>query len=244
MSGRLAGRTIVVTRATEQAGALRSRLAAEGAAVIEVPTIAVLDALDGGRALARALAAPWDWVVVTSPNGVRRLAVAAGTAAVSLSGLRVAVIGPGTADALRAAGVEPALVPVRAVAEGLVDEFPAGPGRVLVTQGDRARPTLVEGLRAHGWVVHPVVAYRTVDAPVPAEQLDGARRADAIAFTSGSTVEGWVSAAGPEATPPIVVSIGPVTTATANRLGVTVHATAEPHTLDGIVDALAVALAR
>lgn len=241
MSGRLAGRTVVVTRAAEQAGALRARLAAEGAVVIEVPTIAVVDALDGGRALAQAAGEGWDWVVVTSPNGVHRLAAAAGP---HLSGMRIAVIGPGTADALRAVGAEPALVASRAVAEGLLDEFPHGPGRVLVAHGDRARPTLVDGLRVRGWDVHAVVAYRTVVSPLPASQLIAARHADAIAFTSGSTVEGWVAAAGPGALPPVVVSIGPVTSAAADRLGIDVDCTADPHTLDGLVDALVTALDR
>jgi uroporphyrinogen-III synthase len=209
--------------------------------VLEVPTIAVVDA-DGGReALAAALGEAWDWVVVTSPNGVERVAAAAGD---HLRQLRIAVIGPGTAAALRRAGAEPGLVAPRAVAEGLLDAFPAGPGRVLVAQGDRARAALVDGLRARGWEARAVVAYRTVLRPVPPVEAAAARRADAVAFTSASTVEGWVAGAGAQWLPPVVVSIGPVTTEAAARLGIAVHATADPHTLDGLVDALAGALSR
>jgi uroporphyrinogen-III synthase len=238
--GRLAGRTIVITRAAGQSGELRARLEGEGGSVVEVPTIDVVDAPDGHAALAAALGERWDWVVVSSPNGVERLAAAAGD---DLARLRIAVVGPGTAAALRTAGAEPALVPSRAVAEGLVEAFGPGPGRVLVAQGDRARPVLADGLRSLGWEVHTVVAYRTVTRRVPPHQLDAARRADAIAFTSASTVEGWVAATGSQARPPVVVSIGPVTTAAAVRLGLPVDATADPHTLDGLVDAISAALA-
>jgi uroporphyrinogen-III synthase len=238
--GRLAGRTIVITRTAGQASPLRTKLEAEGAAVVAVPTIAVVSD-EGTDALAGALAEVWDWVVVTSPNGVASLTAASAPA---LSHQRIAVVGPGTADALRGAGAEPGLVAPRAVAEGLLEAFPTGPGRVLLVQGDRARPVLADGLRAAGWDVRHLVAYRTVDRPVSAEEASAARAADAIAFTSASTVESWVASAGVAALPAVVVSIGPVTTAAAQRLGVGVHATAEPHTLDGLVDAIVAALNR
>lgn len=240
-AGRLAGCTIVITRAADQAPALRARLLSEGASVVDVPTIAVEDAAGGAAALAAALAERWDWVVVTSPNGAARLAAAS---ADGLGHPRVAVVGPGTADALRAAGIEPALVAARAVAEGLLAVFPPGPGRVLVVQGDRARSTLTDGLQAAGWDVHLVVAYRTVDRPVTVDEAVVSRAADAIAFTSASTVESWMRSAGAGSLPSLVVSIGPVTTAAATRLGVNVDATADPHTLDGLVEALALALGR
>jgi uroporphyrinogen-III synthase len=240
-AGRLAGCTIVITRAAEQASTLRTRLVSEGATVVDVPTIAVEDATGERAALTAALAEPWDWIVVTSPNGAARLAAASPD---GLGDLRVAVVGPGTADALRATGTEPALVATRAVAEGLLSVFPRGPGRVLVVQGDRARPALVDGLRAAGWDVHHVVAYRTVDRPVTEREAAVARAAQAIAFTSASTIESWMRSAGAASLPSLVVSIGPVTTAAATRLGVTVDATADPHTLDGLVEALALALDR
>jgi uroporphyrinogen-III synthase len=62
--------------------------------------------------------------------------------------------------------------------------------------------------------------------------------ADAIMFTSASTVEHWVAAAGTDATPPVVVTIGPVTSAAAAALGLAVTAEADPHTIDGLVAAL------
>jgi uroporphyrinogen-III synthase len=185
----------------------------------------------------------WDWVVVTSPNGADRAVAAAGGRAAALA-VRWAVVGPGTADALAGHGIHAALVPDRFVAEGLLDAFPAPPagGRVLLAQAEAARPVLSDGLRARGWEVRTVVAYRTVPVVPPAEVLRSASGADAIAFTSGSTVDAFVAAAGIGAVPAAVVTIGPVTTAAAVGHGLTVAAEADPHTLEGLVEAVVGAL--
>jgi uroporphyrinogen-III synthase len=237
----LAGRRVVVTRATEQAGRLTALLEAAGATVVEVPTIAFVDPPDGGVALRSALSEPWDWVVVTSPNGARRAVAAAGGRASALS-LAWAVVGPGTAEALLAAGVRPALVPERFVAEGLLEAFPPPPvegsGRVLLAQAEAARPVLAEGLRERGWEVTSVVAYRTVEVHPTEDQVASTLDADAVAFTSASTVRGFAGALDLDRPIPPVVAIGPVTADAARALGLDVAAVAEPHTLEGVVDAL------
>jgi uroporphyrinogen-III synthase len=242
----LAGRRVVIARAGDQIGRLRELLVAEGAEVIEVPTIAVVDPDDGGAALRTSMRDLWDWVVVTSPNGAERAVAAAGGRAAAHA-VRWAVVGPGTADALAAHGMRPALVPERFVAEGLLDVFPrppaAGGGRVLVAQAEAARPVLVEGLRAAGWEVVAVVAYRTMPIVPPPDQLAAAASADAVLFTSGSTVDAFVAAAGTRAVPRTVVAIGPVTAEAARRHGLVVAAVATPHSLEGLVVATVEALA-
>lgn len=239
----LAGRTVVVTRARAQAGELSERLRACGAVVVEVPTIDVVDPADGGQSLAAAAAAVvggrYDWVALASANAACRLVAAGGFPAP----VKVAVVGPGTAAALVAAGVVADLVADRYLAAGLVDAFPVGVGSVLLPQAEGARPTLAEGLRAKGWTVAPVVAYRTVPVDVPREVAARARSADAIAFTSASAVLAFVDSAGPGALPPVVACIGPVTAAAAAGRGVAVSIVATEHTLDGLVAALASALA-
>ena len=238
--GRLSGRTVVIARATEQSGRLRELLEAEGTAVLEVPTIAIEPPVDGGATLREALRDLWDWVVVTSPNGADRAVAAAGGRAAAHA-VRWAVVGPGTADALAAHGIRPALVPDRFVAEGLLEVFPRAPagggGRVLVAQAQAARPVLVEGLRVAGWEVEAVVAYRTVPVVPPPEQLADVRSADAVLFTSGSTVDALVQVAGAEAVRGRVVVIGPVTAEAAERHGLGVAAVASPHSLEGLVAA-------
>jgi uroporphyrinogen-III synthase len=257
---------VVVTRAAEQASTLVGRLREKGATVIEVPTIAIAEPLDGGAALAAAVdhVDTYDWVVLTSTNGAARfLAALAASAAgaadragpAGLAGpagaadgdrptpaVAVAVVGPGTAAAVRAAGIEPALVPERFVAEGLLAAFPPGPGRVLLPQAEAARPVLADGLAAAGWTVDAVVAYRTVAADVAPALLERARGADAITFTSGSTVTGYLAAAGAGAVPAVVACIGPVTADAATAAGIAVTAVAAEHTIDGLVAALEASL--
>ncbi len=130
----LLGRRVVVTRARAQAGELVARLAALGAATVEVPAIEIVDPDDGGAALAAAVerlaVGDYDWLVLTSPNGARRLLDAlarAGRDARALGGVRLATIGPGTAAALAGARLVPDLVPPRYVAESLLDAFPDPP---------------------------------------------------------------------------------------------------------------------
>ena len=251
----LAGRTVVITRAKAQSATLHAALVAQGATVIEVPVLVIDAPRDGGRALRHAVAhiERYDWIVLTSPNGVDAFVDAftgafAGVPAEHRLAIDVpiAVVGSGTAARLEQHGLHAALLPERFVAEGLVDAFPSRAeavpsdrGHVLVAQAEAARPIVVDGLRAKGWTVDAVVAYRSVAAPVDPAAIALARTADAIAFTSASTVERYLDAAGRDAVAPVVASIGPVTTAAARTLGIDVTIEAEPHTIDGLVAALA-----
>jgi uroporphyrinogen III methyltransferase / synthase len=236
----LFGRTVVVTRARAQASSLLARLRELGAATVEVPAIRIDDPADGGAALRAAVAdlASNDWVVVTSPNGARRL-LAECRDARAFGATEVAAIGPGTADALREGNVEADLVPERFVAEGLLEVFPdppAGGGRVLITRAAEARDVLPEGLRDRGWDVTVVEAYRTVQGQPTDAELTAVAEADVVTFTSSSTVRNFLAVC--DAVPPLVACIGPVTAATAREHGLTVDVEADVHTVDGLLDAL------
>ena len=235
----LFGRTVVVTRTAEQAGELSGRLRRLGAQVLEVPTIAVTEPADGGAALRDAVArvADYEWVVLTSPNGARRFCAELRDGR-DLAGVRLAAIGPGTADVLAEHHLVCDLVPERFVAEGLLEVFPAPSGRntVLLARAEVARDVLPEGLAAAGWDVDVVTAYRTQPAQVTAGTVEQVAAADAITFTSSSTVTNFVATGAP--VPPVVAAIGPVTAATAQEAGLTVTVEAGVHTLDGLVDAL------
>jgi uroporphyrinogen III methyltransferase / synthase len=243
----LFGRRVVVTRARKQAHELVVRLQAQGAATVEVPAIEIRDPADGGAALAAAAGrlGDYDWVVLTSPNGARRLLDAVrdrGLDARAFAGARLAAIGPGTAEALAGATLVVDLVPPRFVAESLLDAFPgpsaAGGGRVLLVRAAVARDVLPEGLRGKGWDVDVVEAYRTEQAPLAEEHAAAVSGADVVTFTSSSTVTNFVGAMGDRPIPPAVVAIGPITAATAREHGLAVDAEAEIHTIDGLVDAL------
>ncbi len=254
----LFGRRVVVTRTRAQASELSRALAELGAEPMEVPVIEVGPPSDGGAALRRALASIGDaaWLVLTSPNGVERTFAEIPDTRV-LGGVRVAAIGPGTAAALARYRVVADLVPERFVAESLLSAFPDPPSdgdspsnrrrrerrRVVISRAEAARQVLPDGLRARGWEVEVVPAYRTVAATVDPAVRAAVATADAITFTSSSTVARFVEALGPEAVPPVVACIGPITAATARDLGLAVDVEATEHTIAGLVAALRAHLA-
>ncbi len=241
----LRGLRIIVTRASEWAGEFSQRLAALGAQPLEMPAIRIAPVEDTGP-LDGAIAqlSGYDWAIFTSQNGVsafwQRLE-ALGLDGRALHPLRIAAIGPATAAALRARGIEPDYVPEEFVAEAILAGIGDVAGqRILLPRADIARPLLAEGLRARGAIVDEIAAYRTLPADGPLPDPDRLRQADAITFTSSSTVRHFVQAAGgPEALRGLVVAcIGPITAATCREVGLTPHVVAEEYTLEGLVQAL------
>ena len=241
----LAGRTVLVTRAVEQADDLVRALERLGATVIVAPAIQIVPAR--GAALARAMQGLADgrfaWVTLTSPRTVDAIAEHLRPREVSAN---VAAIGEGTREAFRRwARRDPDLVPGTFTTAALARSFPRGQGRVLCPRADVAPPGLEEALAAKGWRPTRVVAYRTrMPRSLPAAARDALRRGavDAVTFTSASTVRGFVRALGSTRGNPRVVCIGPVTAAEARRRGFTVHAVARPHTVEGLVRAVERAL--
>ena len=244
----LTGLTVLVPRARDQASDFSALLRSRGAEPLEVPTIeirpvATTDELD--RAVEDLAAGHFDWVVLTSVNGVAALrarAEASGRGPAALGAARVAAVGPATEAALRAWGVAPDLVPEVATTAALGHAFPAGPGAVLLARADLANPELAVILRAKGWEATGVVAYHTVPLgrldPAARRRLDGGE-VDWVAFTASSTVEGFLRGYGGPPPPGVrVAAIGPVTADTARSAGIPVATTATEHTIGGLVEAI------
>lgn len=245
--GPLAGRVVLVTRPQDQGRSLAARLRSLGAEAIEAPAIEVRGAEDPAlldRALAEAAAGRFAWIVFTSAAGVRIWFERTGSLGAERPRARVAAVGDATAEALREGGVEADLVPDPFTTEALGRTFPQGRGRVLLPRADLASTGLEDALREKGWTPVRLDAYRVRPArALPPEAEDALRkgRVDGVTFSSPSTVEGFVRLAGP-VSGPTIVCIGPVTAAAAHRAGFPVAAVAEPHTEDGLVDALVRAL--
>jgi len=228
----LAGHRVVVTRAAERADELVSLLVAEGATAVVVPLIEIVFEPVAVATLAALKPTEFDWLVVTSPNGARAYLDAHTTAPT-----RVAAVGATTAAALAVGGLSTTLVPTDQRALGLLAEFPAGSGRVLLVQSADAEPTMAAGLQQAGWQVTAVSPYRSAPAPQSARQQLAALSADAVMFASGSAARAWVAVFG-QTTPPIVVTIGPRTAAAAEQVGLKVSLVAADHSLPGLVAAL------
>lgn len=254
----LHGRRVLVPRTRHQAGRLSSRLRALGADPVEAATIALAPTREPDRLdeeLVRMRDGAHDWVALTSTNAVdalfTRLAALEGDAR-WFARTRLAVVGSGTADALAQHGLRADLLPARFTTAGLAEALtqrgaPSTAVSALLPRADIATPTLSAALVEAGWQVTEVEAYRTV----PAEALDEAVRndlrsgaLDAVALASSSTVRNLVALLGAAPHPDVsVVSIGPVTSQTCRELGLEVAAEADPHDIDGLVDAVVRALA-
>ena len=245
----LRGLRVLVPRTRAQASALSMHVRSLGGAPVEAPTIAIAPGdrdhlADAVQDLAEGA---FTAVCLTSPNGVDALAEAIeaqGRDARVLAQVRtVACVGPGTAARLaERLHVAADLVPSVATTAGLSEAFPQGTGHVLLPRADIATNMLAEGLVARGYTPVEVAAYRTTRPErfpdgVMAELADG--RIDLLAFASSSTVRNFVAMVGEAPWSGRVVSIGPVTSQTARELGVPVAREADPHTLEGLVAALA-----
>jgi uroporphyrinogen III methyltransferase/synthase len=238
--GMLAGRTVAVTRARAQASSLASRLEALGARVVQAPAIRIR--MLPGPPLDPS---PYDLVCVTSANGAHALfdrLAAGGRDARSLAGARVAAVGSVTAAALAEHGIAADIVPTRAVSEELVEALRDVPvRRALVARASGARDVLPHALRERGAQVDVLDLYEAVAAPLAPGELERAREADYITFTSASTVRFFLQAAdGDAALSPHtrVVSIGPITSAALRERGLRVDLEARRHDVEGIVEAV------
>src|SRR5579862_4839974 len=243
----LFGQRIVVTRAAT--GDLSAKLSALGADVIELPTIEILPSSDF-RPLDTAIAQleTYDWLIFTSANGVRFFLQRLDASARDLRALRakVCAIGPATRDAVENLHLKVDLMGEEYVAESLVDAFRAFDltgQRILLPRAAVARDVLPAELTRRGARIDVVEAYRTVvpesAARQAAEIFSAPHKPDWITFTSSSTVQNFVHVAGAQALAGVkVASIGPITTATAQRLGIRVEAEAAVFDTAGLVKAI------
>lgn len=245
----LAGKRIVVTRTRKQAGALSDQLRDLGAEVIELPTIRIEPPRDL-RAFAELVqdAHTYDWIVFTSPNGVSaffEMFYKLYDDAREIGGVRIAAIGPATAQRVRDFHLKVDLQPEEFVAEAVVREFQKqgdlGNLRILIARAEEARDLLPKGLGALGAIVDVAITYRTVaetNDRTEARSRLASEGADMITFTSSSTVENYLALGLPWPQGMQVASIGPITSKTARERGLTIGVEAVRHDVPGLVEAI------
>jgi len=251
----LFGWRVLVPRTKDQAGEMSDRLRAYGAVPVEVPTIAVeppRSPAQMARAIKGLVTGRYGWIVFTSVNAVKAVRekfTELGLDARAFAGVKVACVGEQTAEAVRAFGIVPELVPSgQQSSEGLLADFPPYDDvfdpidRVLLPRADIATETLAAGLKERGWEIDDVTAYRTVRAAPPAASVREAIKGggfDAVCFTSSSTVRNLVGIAGKPHAKTVVAVIGPATAASAQEFGLRVDVQPETAAVGPLVDALA-----
>ena len=243
----LFGTKVMVTRPADQVGTFLDPLAELGAEVIVQPAIAISDPPDWS-AVDRALAglSQFDWLVFSSANGVRwlldRLAVT-GRDLRALSGVRLATIGPGTAEELARYHLKTDLQPdqfrAEALAEALAGE--AQGKRFLLARASRGREVLAEQLQAAGGEVEQIVVYQSDDVPLADEdvaKLLAEGQIDWITVTSSAIALSLTTMFGDDLRQARLASISPVTSATLRQLGLEPTVEASQFTMSGVVKAI------
>jgi len=243
----LFGKRVLITRPAGQGDEFAAKLWELGAEPIIAPTIAVGSPDDPSAAKdAVHRVREYRWIVFTSVTGVRRFfdtLAAAGDDARAFGDARIAAIGPNTAQALSAHGVNADLVPARFVSEdfadGLLRESNKG-DRILLYRAQEARDVLPRSLAECGRDVDIVAAYKTtfVDDADLAQQ---AAKSDIWTFASASAVHGFVRNV-PNAAAlsdgKYIACIGPVAGETARGAGLRADIVAQDYTVDGLIQAL------
>ncbi|HTM37690.1 MAG TPA: uroporphyrinogen-III synthase [Terriglobales bacterium] len=251
----LAGTRILVGRAPHQASAFSAGLKDLGAEVIEIPFLEIrpprsYQGLDS--ALKRI--AEFDWLILTSVNGVDAVASRLERLKIrmeALCSLQIAAIGPSTKAALEKLGLKVEVVPRRYIAESVVESLreKVRGKRVLLARARVARDVIPRELHNLGAKVEIVEAYET-RVPATSEKSirmlmsDPGRRPNLIALTSSSSAKNFMHLLGGdrasrrELAGIQFASIGPVTSATLRELGLPVHIEAREFTIPGLIQAI------
>jgi len=251
----LFGRRIVVTRTRRQAGVLSAKLLLLGADVLELPTIRIEppeDLLEFGELVRDAY--QYDWLVFTSPNGVNAffdMFFKLYQDARNIGGVRIAAIGPGTAQRIKDYHLTVDVQPDDFIAEAVVESLQQFESvenlKFLLVRAENARDVLPKRLAQLGAIVDEAIAYRTVPET---QDGTGARErferegADLVTFTSSSTVTNFLALKLPWPGNLRTASIGPITSETMRQAGLKVDVEAARHDIDGLVEAIVENLGR
>lgn len=250
---KLTGRRIVITRARSQAHELARRLEELGAEVIEFPTIEIHPPENYGP-LDEAIKnlADYNWIIFTSVNGVKQFLDRQRVLMADvrpLNTIKIAAIGPETANRLQAAGITPCLVPGQFSAEGILQDLRPEEmhgKRVLLPRAAGARDVLPETLRVCGAQVDVVETYRTALPNTDnsaLRKLLQEKKIDMITFTSSSTVRHFCLLFRGENLRELMASvaiacIGPITEKTVGETGLRAAVVSQEYTIPGLVRAM------
>ncbi len=244
----LFGQRVLITRPAHQAQLLAAPLTELGAEILHQAAIEISPPQDWtavDAALSRLR--EFDWLVFSSSNGVRYLLdrlLATGHDLRSLGKLKLAAIGPGTADELARYHLRADLIPDEYRAESLASSLAgtASGKRFLLARASRGREVLAEELSAAGGIVEQVVVYHSHDVLQPDPRIVDSLRSetiDWITVTSSAIAKSLVQLFGEDLRKAKLVSISPITSATLRELGYEPAAEATEYTMQGVVRAIA-----
>jgi uroporphyrinogen III methyltransferase/synthase len=246
---------VLITRPRAQADEFAEKLQSAGFEPILFPVIEI-QPVEGNSALMQALEhlEKYAWAVFTSVNAVdvvlerfttKRTEKKAGNSEFSV--VKIAAVGPKTADALRKHGLEPDFIPNEYIGEAIMLGLGDVTGKwILLPRAEIARKDLPEAIAKAGGIAREIVVYRTLPAIIDMEGLNALKSGvDIVTFTSASTVENFVAVArknrlDPLNLPnnPLFACIGPITEQAARSEGLENIVVAKEYTTDGLIEAI------
>lgn len=245
---------VLITRPRAQAADFADSLRAAGLEPIFFPVIEI-QPIKNNPSLNEALKNldKYAWVVFTSVNAVDVVLPSPPAPLPKLGegsrrrgeGVRVAAVGPKTADALRKHNVEPDFIPEEYVGGAIM----AGLGDVkdkwiLLPRAEIASQDLPSAIANAGGIAHEITVYRTLPTVMDMDGLNALKSGvNIITFTSASTVENFIAIAqknhlDPQRLPnnPLFACIGPVTAKAACAAGLENIVVAREYTTEGLVE--------
>ena len=245
---------ILITRPAKQVADFAEKLCAIGFEPVYFPVIEI-HPVDDFSELDKALSEieRYAWLVFTSVNAVDmvfdRIAIVGAKHAspLQLDNVKIAAVGPKTAEALRLRGIEPFFMPDEFVGEAILPGLGDLRGKwVLLPRAEIARQALPEAIVLAGGVAHEIIVYQTLPAEVDAECLAALKAGvDWISFTSPSTVQNFAQITRQNGLDPLnlpgnpkIACIGPITEKAAREEGFTVDVVAAEYTTDGLIEAM------
>ncbi len=242
---------VLITRPRAQADDFADKLRIAGFEPIFFPVIEI-QPIENNAALERALQLldRYAWVVFTSVNAVEVVFALTPTPLPmgEGQGMRVAAIGPKTAEVLRQHDIEPDFIPDEFIGEAIMDGLGDLKNKwILLPRAEIARKELPEAISKAGGIAHEIIVYRTLPAEIDIKGLTALKSGvDVVTFTSASTVENFVAIAqknhlDPLHLPnnPLFACIGPITAQAAQEAGFENIVVAKEYTTDGLIEALA-----
>lgn len=243
----LFGQRVLVARPIDQAAAWADSLTELGAEVLIQPAIRIEDPPDW-RPVDDALdrLADYDWLVFSSSNGVRfllRRLFARGFDLRRLGRVRLAAVGPATADALAEYHLRTDVTPDEFRAESLASALAVGAAgqRFLSIRASRGREVLADQLRSAGAVVDQIVAYSSIDVAVadaPVKRRLAAGEIHWATVTSSAIARSLAALFGEDLRKVRLASISPITSATLRALGYEPAVEARAYTTTGLLEAI------
>lgn len=234
---------VLITRPRAQANDFAEKLRNAGFEPVYFPVIEI-QPIKNNIALERALEKLncYDWVVFTSANAVE--AVLNHSVPSVFSVVKIAAIGPKTAEALRKRGVEPDFIPSEYIGEAILSGLGDVKGKwILLPRAEIAREELPQAISKAGGIAHEIIVYRTMPAEIDADGLNALKSGvDIVTFTSASTVENFFTICtqnglDPLNLPnnPLFACIGPITEQAAREVGLENIVVAKEYTTDGLI---------